>query len=178
MHPTVQFIENLPDNAPELIRELNPMTWFERIINEGHQYRLAQLELEKQYAKDRDELKYQLAELETRKQAYIETLNHQIKLIEAENAPVMAVLKAFFNDLDQINARANESHKIIWDNVGRIDVEYFKALIDAHKSIFSQRITTYQQIAQTLDGHHKELSAQRAAIHEQIQNQQNALKKN
>lgn len=119
-----------------------------------------------------------MAELETKKQAYIETLNHQIKLIEAENAPVMAVLQSFFNDLEQINIRANESHKIIWENVGKIEMDYFKVLVDAHKSIFSERIATYQQIAQTLDGHHKELSAQRAAIHEQIQNQQNALKRN
>ena len=172
----IMLIKNLSERTPELIREINPATWFERLIHEGNQYKLAKIELEKEYAKDRDALKCHLAELETKKQAYIETLNHQIKLIEAADAPVMATLQACFNDLESINTRADNIHKAILENIGKIEIDFFNTLQSAYKSIFSERKTAYQQIMKTLENHRKSISETRADIAKQIENHQKALK--
>lgn len=164
----LMIIQSLPDNAPELIREVNPLTWFERIIHEGNQYKLAKAEIERACERDKNELKLQLEELATRKAAYIATLEHQIKLIETENAPIMESLNSFFRDLNTINQMAYESHKKILDSAGSIDSDIFKNLIVYHATLFEKRKDVYQQISLTLDNHKSSINNQFEKIHQQI----------
>ena len=37
-----EILAKLPERAPEIIREVNPVTWFERVIHEYHEYTLAE----------------------------------------------------------------------------------------------------------------------------------------
>lgn len=170
------LIKTLPEKAPEIIKELNPVTWFERIINEGHKYKLAKAEIERKYEKDRDELTLRLTELNVRKEAYLASLNHQIKVIDAEDAPTMTALKGYFHTLRDINKQSDEVYSKILNSVGQIDREYFTALLGAHTKVFNDRAQVYKEIADTLDRHNQEIGKQREVIHIQILQHTKAIK--
>lgn len=173
---TLLIIESLPA-AAEIVKEANPFTWILRVIQEGHQYKLAKAEIERAFEKDRNELKLRLEELEARKKAYIATLEHQIKLIETENAPIMETLNTYFNDLNSFNQMVQESHKKILDSAGNMDSDIFKTLISFHLNLFNQKKDIYQQIAITLDNHKSSISDQFGKIHAQITDHNRALSK-
>ncbi len=154
MNPII-FLKALPQNAPELIREVNPATWIERLIREGHQYKLAKQEIERQCAQDKNKLQLELQELATRKEAYLGTLKQQIRLIETENAPVMAAITAAVDELKQQSKESEQLLHKITSMIGELDADYYKVLFDSYMALKNARQQIFEQINTNLNEHTK-----------------------
>ncbi len=50
--PIPVILASLPERAPEIIHEINPITWLERIIHEGHEYKLAKQKIQAELERD------------------------------------------------------------------------------------------------------------------------------
>lgn len=173
----LSIITALPENAPELLHECNPVTWFERILKEKHQYKLAKMEIEYRCQRDKNEMIIALEELNTRKKAYLSTLEQQIKLTEMQNSPINESLNAFFKDLEHFNQEERDSRAKIMEYIGKIEIEELKILIDFHKTLFDRRSLTYKEISNTLDKRHKEINNQLGNIQAQILEHHKAIGK-
>lgn len=178
-HPVAVFtlLKSLPSNAPELIREVNPCTWIERIIRENHQFRLAAKEIEKQCQRDKQEHERALQELEARKEAFKESLRHQIELLETQNEPTMLALQQKFKTIDEFNKESHYSHKIIWDMAGKVDIAEFESYVKMHMLIFDKQKFVFDQVRMELDKHHGSISSQFELISRQISDHTRALGK-
>lgn len=158
----------LPSCAPQIIHEVNPITWFERIMREGHEYKLARLQIQAQSEKDQEALNIELARLNAQKEAYLASIDNERRLIAEANQPTMRALEAFFKDLDQVNSQLDVILNKILDQAGEMEGEFYDRLISMHASIFSRRTEIYKNIQQTLKHSRSNIKEQLTAISAKI----------
>lgn len=173
----LMILQALPENAPELIREANPATWIERILHEGHQYKLAKLEIERQAANDKGRLDLELQDLAVRKEVYLESLNHQIKLIETGNAPIMAAISAAVNKLNEHGRKTELLLNTITSRIGELDADFYQLLFNSYLALEAAQQQIFDQINKNLDKHYQEHRNHVDSVKDQIMQCQKGIER-
>ncbi len=167
--PTI--LANLPDCAPKIIREVNPVTWIERIIHEGHEYKLAREQIRVQSEKEQKELQLELEKLNAQKEVYLASIDNERKLIAEGNKPTIAALNAFFDNLNTYDKQSQQILDKILESTGKIEPEFFDRLMTLYETIHNKREAICKNIQQTLEGNRQSLRDQLQAINAKVINQ-------
>ncbi len=167
--PTI--LANLPDCAPKIIREVNPVTWIERIIHEGHEYKLAREQIRVQSEKEQKELQLELEKLNAQKEVYLASIDNERKLIAEGNKPTIVALNAFFDNLNTYDKQSQQILDKILESTGKIEPEFFDRLMTLYETIHNKREAICKNIQQTLEGNRQSLRDQLQAINAKVINQ-------
>lgn len=154
----VTVLERLPENAPEIIRSVNPVNWFRDVINDSRQYRLAKKQIELEYARDRDAHARAIKELEIKKDAYVKTIQNNQKIIKIQSKNLRTSFKFLFNSLDSINMQSQQIVQQIISSSNSIDTDVLNLLIEFHKTLFVQIRELYRDMNNTMDREHDRFS--------------------
>lgn len=154
VHPIViaaapAVLPELAKRAPEIINNINPMTWFERVISDLRSYKLEKLRLEKEFKNLEYEKELALRDLEIKREVYLATLQEKRNTISKLNEPVMQQIKSH---ADTITHFQNLSQSIL-DKILSSDLpaESIRILLDMHKEYNNQIQNTIQAMQTAID---------------------------
>ena len=133
--PTI--IANLPTNAPDIIREVNPVTWFERVIEDGRRYKIAKRQLQVAMENNRQQYNLELKRLEQFKESYIATLHNEQQRNKFHTKFADKNIKFSNKNIKSWSDQANTILNIILKNSSDIDEKFLAALLDQHRYLNS-----------------------------------------
>ena len=145
------IIANLPTNAPDIIREVNPVTWFERVIEDGRRYKIAKRQLQAAMENNRQQYDLELKRLEQFEKSYIATLQNEQQSNKIKSKNVDRSIKFSTKNIKNWNSQANTILSIILKNSSDIDEKFLTALLDQHKYLNSLMAQESDKIHNSLD---------------------------
>ena len=98
-------VEPIAKKAPEIIHEVNPVTWFERVYSQLNTFRFEKSRIEAQYRLDSQKLSNELEFFKIQKEAYLESLEAQKRIIETTYAPDMFALETLRDNMSKYHEK-------------------------------------------------------------------------
>lgn len=150
--PTV--IANLPTNAPEIIREINPATWVERIIHDGRQYKLARQQIQVMAARDKMVYAQNIKSLEVQLEKYKISLAHEGTVFNQVSKDIVKSYKISMRTVANVHKQSSKMLSDIMKNAGVMDKEVLKILLDHHKSLTNSMLEAVKHFDKNVSTRH------------------------
>lgn len=144
------IMNKLADKAPEIAKELNPMRWFATVQKQLSDYEIARRSIEAQLEYDKQKMNNELVALQIRREAYLQSLEMQRKIIKTTYSPNISYFKnakmtisKYFEELSGYRKELLKSELDIEDK--KLLFEFHKDISDKINDLFTKQIDVLKE---------------------------------